>query len=56
MSELELISSDAVYSSQKQLSVDLKDNGICGTKTVDNEPEIKFKRCYFMQYFTSYKM
>lgn len=46
MSELESISSGAVYSSlfKKQLSVDSKENGICGTKAADNEPEITFKR------------
>lgn len=45
MSELESISSDAVYSSQKKSSIDSKDNSICGTKAADNEPEITFKRC-----------
>lgn len=45
MSEQESISSDAVYSSQKQLSADSKDNSICGTKAADNEPEITFKIC-----------
>lgn len=51
MSELELISNDAVYSSQKQLSVDLKDNGIWGTKTADNEPEITFKRLFHAVFY-----
>lgn len=55
MSELELIRSDAVYSSQKQ-SVDLKDNSICRTKAADNEPEITFKRCTSCAVLIYYKV
>lgn len=45
MSKIELIRIDTAYSSQKQLSVNSKDNSICRIKAAGSEPEITFKRC-----------
>lgn len=45
MSELELIRSDAAYSSQKQLSVGSKHTSIFRAQVTDNEPEITLRGC-----------